>query len=174
MGRHKKYETEEERKEAQKEYKKKYYETHKDSIKEKQKEYNREYYKKYYQTHKEYYSAYYNDNKEEKIDYQNKWRKTKLGRANDLLSGYKKADKNQNRGECDFDAKWIVDNIFASKCIYCGEDDWTKLGCDRIDNDLPHIKNNVVPCCGECNIQKQKKSFEEFIAERSSTNSAYN
>ena len=49
------------------------------------------------------------------------------------------------------DARWIVENIFTHKCAHCDESDWRKIGCNRIDNDLPHIKSNVEPCCKKCN-----------------------
>ena len=51
----------------------------------------------------------------------------------------------------DFDAKWIVDNIYSKTCTHCGESDWHKLGCNRLDNTKPHTKDNVEPCCQHCN-----------------------
>lgn len=35
-------------------------------------------------------------------------------------------------------------------------------GLDRIDNNLPHDIENVVPCCKWCNYAKRERSFEEF------------
>jgi 5-methylcytosine-specific restriction endonuclease McrA len=35
-------------------------------------------------------------------------------------------------------------------------------GLDRIDSNLPHNKNNVVPCCKYCNFAKSNLSLEEF------------
>lgn len=74
-------------------------------------------------------------------------------RAMYLVQNYKRDDKEHNRGECTLTAKWIIDNIFTKHCVHCGESDWGKLGCNRIDNDLPHTPDNVEPCCGSCNIQ---------------------
>ena len=82
-----------------------------------------------------------------------KWRNNhpQMFRALNLLSNYKKNDKKYNRGECDFDAKWIVDNIFSKPCAHCGKKGWEVIGCNRIDNDKPHTMCNVEPCCKECN-----------------------
>ena len=103
--------------------------------------------------------------KEEISEYRKKYSKTPMGRASNLISSYRTNDKKHNRGECELTAQWIVENIFTSKCIYCGETDWTKLGCDRIDNGKPHTPDNVVPCCKPCNDKKGSKSYEEFCEE---------
>lgn len=183
-----KYFTEEERKqakrEAQKRYKEKhpeyqsnYYQKNKEKILEKMadkycsnKDKILEYQHKYYEEHKEKiiekHSEYYKQNKEkidvQKSKYQIEWRKTPIGRASYLVGNYQKQDKNAKRGECTITAKWIVENIFTSKCSYCEKTDWTKLGCDRIDNSKPHTPDNVVPCCEECNIKRNKKDYKEF------------
>lgn len=91
------------------------------------------------------------------------YRLTYSGRALSLLHGYTKSDIKHNRGECTLTKDWIIDNIFSGqKCVYCGEDDWLKLGCDRIDNSKPHTPDNVVCCCKECNNERQKQVFKEF------------
>ena len=144
----------------------------------KDKEWHKQYYLKnrekllakqnaYYKENKDVYKTYYENNKEKIIDYQNEYQKeydkTPIARANSLLSAYKQRDKKTNRGVCTLTAKWIVENIFSSKCRYCGKDDWIKLGCDRIDNALPHTPDNVVPCCEECNIERGSTPYEEFL-----------
>ena len=134
-GRPKKYFTEEERKEAQREYQKQYYQDNK--------EYKRQYQKQY----------------------KKQYRQTPMGRALYLISGYKRSDKKYNRGECTLTPEWIVENIFTKPCHYCGETDWTKMGCDRIDNSKPHTPDNVVPCCDKCNRQRGRKDYEEFMLE---------
>ena len=60
-------------------------------------------------------------------------------------------------------AQWIVENIFSQPCAHCGENNWEKIGCNRLDNDKPHTKDNVEPCCKECNdrlaaLDKKNKS----------------
>ena len=107
----------------------------------------------------EYNAEYYQNNKEYFAEY----RQTPIGRASILLGAYKKADEQRNRGECTITSQWIVDNIFTSKCHYCGESDWHKLGCDRVDNSLPHTPDNVVCCCGECNIKRNRTDYQEFL-----------
>ena len=96
-------------------------------------------------------------------EYEKLYYKTKSGRASYLAHKYKQEDKKYNRDN-NIKMKWIFNNIFTSKCIYCGEEDWHKLGCDRIDNSIGHIIGNVVPCCKKCNIERQRKPFEEFYA----------
>lgn len=82
-----------------------------------------------------------------------------LKRAKNLVSDYKWHDMKTYgfEEEVDFDGQWIVDNIFNEGCIYCGETDWKKLGCDRIDNLKGHTKDNVVPCCTRCNRLRSNK-----------------
>lgn len=83
----------------------------------------------------------------------------KLKRADKLAYHYQWHDTNTHNfnSEVDFDGQWIIDNIFDKGCIYCGETDWRKLGCDRIDNKKGHTKDNVVPCCTRCNKLRSNK-----------------
>lgn len=153
--------------------------------KEERKEYHRQWYlknkekqleaaKQHYNDNKELYKEYYNNNKEKIIeyqksyqkDYQVEYNKTPMARASNLLWSYKQADKNANRGKCTLTAKWIVDNIFSKPCVHCGESDWRKLGCNRINNDLPHTPDNVEPCCFPCNIKllkMERSNYGKFI-----------
>ena len=141
MGRPKKYNTEEERKAARKEWNKRWREANAVKVKEYQKRWIAEY------------------------------RNTPMGRAIHLVSCYKRNDKKYNRGECTLTPKWVVDNIFNKPCHYnCGETDWTKLGCDRIDNSKPHTPDNVVPCCEECNKKRGTMNYEEFLMSLSGIN----
>lgn len=106
-----------------------------------------------------------NERKESENERKRKYHLTQKGRAVNLCGSYKYSDKKYNRGECTLTAEWIVENIFTSKCSYCGKDDWRELGCDRIDNSKPHTPNNVVCCCQECNTKRGNKSYEEFLKE---------
>lgn len=112
------------------------------------KEEKREYDRRRYQASKEKIAAriaeYYQVNKEEVAVQKAEYRATPIGRAVNLLSGYRQSDKKHNRGECTLTPQWIVDNIFNKPCHYCGESDWHKIGCDRIDNSKPHTEDNVV------------------------------
>ena len=140
----KKYYTEEEKKKAHREAALRNYYKHKEEKLEKVKE--------YYQT-----------NKETIFSKHSEYNKTQYGRALYLANAYKRLDKKANRGECTLTAKWIVDNIFSKSCVYDGESDWTKLGCDRIDNSKPHTPDNVVPCCYNCNCKKHTTSYNDYI-----------
>jgi len=91
--------------------------------------------------------------KEYAYSYQKKYRNTPYGRAAYLVYNYKKMDEKNGFGidACNLTAKWIIENIFSKKCVHCGESDWHKLGCNRIDNSKPHTMDNVEPCCFACN-----------------------
>lgn len=78
-------------------------------------------------------------------------RKTPLGRAAHLLDMYKISDKRMGRGEGDLTPEWIVDYIFSKPCAHCGKTRWKVIGCNRLNNALPHTKENVEPCCEDCN-----------------------
>ena len=87
----------------------------------------------------------------------------KRERAHNLARNYKKDDEKDGRGESTLTTGWIKKNIFSGqKCVYCGEEDWHKLGCDRIDNTKPHTPDNVVCSCSKCNIERGSMTFEEF------------
>ena len=173
MGRPRLYNTEEERKAAQREanrkwrkkhpeYMTEYRQTNKEKIAERK--------AKYYQANKEkkleymakYNAEYYQANKEKKLEYHAEYNKTPMGRACNIVQGYKRADKKHNRGKCTLTAKWVVENIFPKPCHYCGETGWQIIGCDRIDNSKPHTPDNVVPCCAECNKKRHTRDYEEF------------
>jgi hypothetical protein len=36
-------------------------------------------------------------------------------------------------------------------------------GLDRVNNDLPHSKDNCVPCCKECNLSKRNMTITDFL-----------
>lgn len=133
----------------------------------------KEYDAKWNKKHHEYYKKYNAEHKKEKAEYNAKWVaknpdyyteycKTQMGRGIYLVNNYIREDKKYNRGECTLTAQWVVDNIFNKPCHYCGETDWLKIGCDRIDNSLPHTPDNVVPCCAECNRKRGTMGYEEF------------
>ena len=145
MGRPRKYNTEEERLQERREYNKKWRNTNKNKV-------------------KEYNTQYAKDNKENLREYGKLYRLTQKGRAVYLAKGYRGMDKKNKKGECTITSDWIVENVFSGQvCHYCGESDWTKLGCDRIDNNLPHTPDNVVVCCKECNNKRMHKEYQEFM-----------
>lgn len=102
---------------------------------------------------KEYDKQRYIDNKEKRLEQMKKYRQSPKGRATHLLYDYNREDRKYNRGKGDLTAEWIVDNIFSQPCVHCGESDWRKIGCNRLDNSKPHTIDNVEPCCRECNLR---------------------
>lgn len=75
-----------------------------------------------------------------------------MARAQRQVQQYKFMDKRNGFDEViDFDAKWIVDNIYTKKCAHCGKTGWKIIGCNRLDNSKPHTKDNIEPCCFHCN-----------------------
>ena len=93
------------------------------------------------------------------------WKDSESGirsKASKMISAYKCKDKkNGVEHNCDIDIDWMVNNIIMKPCIYCG--DTKRIGCDRIDNSKGHTKDNVVPCCYECNCARNNNfSFDEM------------
>lgn len=113
---------------------------------EKRKEYMRKWRQKNAEKIKEYNKEYYKE-------YMKQYNKTPIGRALYLSNSYNQADKKANRGKGDITAQWIVENIFSQPCAHCGKEGWNVIGCNRLDNSLPHTKDNVEPCCFECNCK---------------------
>ena len=146
-----------EHKESVKEYDKKYRERHKKDVQKRIKKWFEENKEKAYESHKKWLEQ----NPEYQKAYDKNRRKTKIGRAENLLRIYKQSDKKNNRGECTLTAKWIVDNIFSKQCSHCDENDWTKIGCNRLNNKLPHTPENVEPCCFKCNAKLRGKDIIE-------------
>lgn len=74
-------------------------------------------------------------------------------KASKMISSYKAKDKSNGFDNiCDISIDWMIDNILKKPCHYCG--DTYRIGCDRIDNTKGHTKDNVVPCCIECNTAR--------------------
>lgn len=143
--------------------------------------------KKWYWKNKEYKNQkckeWYNEHKEERKKYNKEWReknkeydkqrrldymRTPIGRASHLVQAYKKEDKKHKRGECTLTKEWILENIFTKPCAHCGVEGWNVIGCNRINNDLPHTMDNVEPCCEECNkrlwLKEKKKPLDQIDA----------
>ncbi len=82
-------------------------------------------------------------------------------KASKMISTYKCLDRKRGFKECDIDVDWMIDNIMHKPCVYCG--DTHKVGCDRINNNQGHTKDNVVPCCYDCNtVRNNIFTFDEM------------
>ncbi len=123
---------------------------------------NPNYTKEWRDKNPDYYKEWFQNHKDSTRIKQNDYNKTKQGRSNYLLSGYRKQDKELNIA-CTITQRWILDNIFNSSCVYCGESDWRKLGCDRIDNTKAHTPDNVVCACCSCNVKRNITPFRDFL-----------
>ena len=78
--------------------------------------------------------------------------------------------------------EWSITNedffaIAVMPCAYCGDSltavskpqqdwkaAWPYTGVDRIDSSLGYVLGNVQPCCKWCNIAKNNRSQDEFLA----------
>lgn len=82
-------------------------------------------------------------------------------KASKMISSYRNKDIANGTEVCDISIEWMIDNILSKPCVYCG--DTKRVGCDRIDNNVGHIKSNVVPCCIECNTARNNYfTYEEM------------
>ena len=82
-------------------------------------------------------------------------------KASKMISAYNNKDKKRGFLKSDLTIEWMIENIFDSECVYCG--DTKRLGADRVDNRRNHDMNNVVPCCYECNVARSNNfSHEEM------------
>lgn len=85
-------------------------------------------------------------------------------KASKMISSYKCKDKRLGFKEvCDIDTDWMIENILTKPCVYCGDN--KRVGCDRIDNSKGHTKDNVVPCCIECNHARNNNFTHEEMFE---------
>lgn len=130
------------------------------------KEEKKAYSKNYYKSHKEYFLEHNKTiSKSVKKGWWDNYCKTKNGRATHFVSTYKFTDKKKGFStDQNIDEKWIIENIFNSSCIYCGESDWAKRGVDRIDNAKGHTPDNCVCACERCNKKRgDRYSVDEFV-----------
>ena len=153
----------EEQKEKRRQAKRLWYQKNKDRVSLYNKTYSETYRNEHHDELIEKKRQYYNTHQEERKQQTLLYSKTQIGRASNLASSYAQMDKKNGVGKSTITKEWIVNNIFNNSCVYCGESDWTKLGCDRKDNSLPHTEDNCVPCCGECNRKKKTMSYDEYM-----------
>lgn len=110
---------------------------------------------------KERYKKLSDEKKEIYKSKNRKYTSSGLGRATSLICAYRKVDKKKGQS-CDLDRDFLVNEIFNKPCIYCNSIE--NIGCDRINNNLGHLKTNVVPCCRICNTTRMNNfSHEEMF-----------
>lgn len=71
-------------------------------------------------------------------------------RTTRMYHAYKLRDKKHGL-ENNLTKEFVLEEC-KKPCIYCG--DTKRIGLDRIDNMKGHTKDNVVPCCYECNCAR--------------------
>lgn len=73
---------------------------------------------------------------------------------------YKKSSESKGRP---FELTQDEFNLFWQKpCTYCGSEIKT-IGLDRLDSTLGYTRENVTPCCTDCNMMKRGMSLPAFI-----------
>lgn len=95
------------------------------------------------------------------------------GVINQIILQYKRHAKDRS---IDFDLSYeTVDRLVRGRCHYCGvvggnlkktknlKDGFRHNGIDRVDSSKNYTEDNVVSCCGVCNIAKRDMSHDEFI-----------
>ncbi len=171
----------EEQKKKKAEYDKIYREKNKERIrknkskwycenKERKKEYDEKYRNEHIEERKKVKEKWDKRNKKNISEYNKIYYSTILGLAKRRKNHYLADDKNKGFDTANtIDENWIVENILTNnKCIYCGDNEPSHLGCDRIDNDKGHTPDNVVCSCPICNWERylENLSVEEFIEYR--------
>ena len=73
---------------------------------------------------------------------------------------YKCSAKRRNH-EFSLSLSEFKDILSSKKCGYCKRE--TKIGIDRIDNDIGYITGNCINCCIKCNLLKGKSSAQDLI-----------
>lgn len=98
-------------------------------------------------------------------------KKSKQAAFNQTYACYKQGAK--TRGHVFHITKEDFLTITQLECFYCGSLPSNQLkarhsqyiynGIDRLNSDIGYIKENIVPCCRECNLMKRTMSYDYFI-----------
>lgn len=90
-----------------------------------------------------------------RLERNRRYNRTTKGRAILLRKAYDRTDA------CDLTVEEVAE-LIAQPCTHCGTTDIPR-GLDRIHNELPHIRENVVPACAPCNLARGDRfTFEEM------------
>ena len=82
-------------------------------------------------------------------------------RTSKMLSQYRLSDKKRNM-ECDITLEEFRKDYATKNCVYCYTD--KRIGLDRLNNSKGHTKDNVAPCCYECNVARSNNfSYDEML-----------
>lgn len=78
-----------------------------------------------------------------------------------ILWDCRQSDRKRGFSGNDLDKEFIAEKI-SEGCLYCGERS-IRMTLDRIDNEKPHDKSNVAPCCIRCNYLKGSMPYEAWL-----------
>lgn len=76
------------------------------------------------------------------------------------ISRYTHNSNRQGKNIKSFLTKDEVYELLNKECFYCGKE--KAMGIDRIDSNKDYTLDNCVPCCGMCNIMKNKFTLEDW------------
>lgn len=79
---------------------------------------------------------------------------------NQIVSRSKYTDK-QKGFENDLEVEFVKEMISCG-CIYCGDENPSRMTLDRIDNRKGHTKDNVLPSCIRCNTIRRDMPFDAW------------
>ena len=139
--------------------------------KQKARDYNRKWRQTHREKHNENCRKWQSKHRETQQKRVNDYHETKQGRAVNLLTSYRQFDARRFNVYPKLTKEDIIRICFSedSRCVWCSESSWKKLGLDRIDNEKPHDVDNCVCSCHDCNVRRHRKSFDEWIDSRLTT-----
>jgi hypothetical protein len=85
-------------------------------------------------------------------------RRDDVGRA--IFEDARKADRKAMRAN-DLDLEFVR-GLIVEPCRYCGDDELRKT-IDRVDNELGHLRRNVVPACERCNYVRRNMPHAAWL-----------
>lgn len=103
--------------------------------------------------------ARYKANPERCREERRNWRRNNVASA--IVIDSRKADKRRDLAGNDMTTAWVA-QLIAQPCRYCDET-LLRMTLDRLDNALPHIKTNVVPCCIRCNYIRGSMPYAAWL-----------
>jgi|SRR5271166_164628 len=85
--------------------------------------------------------------------------------ANDARCVLQETRRHDRIRGLDFDLDRVfIETELAKGCQYCGaEFGEVHIGLDRINNDIGHLKSNVVPACSRCNLVRGDMPYEAWL-----------
>lgn len=87
-------------------------------------------------------------------------RQDPLKRANIIAIDSRASDKKYGR---DYDLTLdLIRSLISKPCSYCGETE-LQMTLDRVNNEIGHTENNVLPACIRCNLIRKAMPYEAWL-----------